>query len=124
MSCCGGRSCGYDIPKVPVSSRYPIPAAQLESKNNKSLWKQAENASPQFDAYPLNFDQKGSTDDLPYTFVGDNLAAVDFPLGGFGCGNVCLHGDGTLQRWTMVNKTLPEGNADVMPANFFGISAN
>jgi non-lysosomal glucosylceramidase len=49
---------------------------------------------------------------------------VAFPLGGIGGGNVMLRGDGTLQKWTVLNCPRKEAQPlDCMPANFFGISA-
>ena len=60
----------------------------------------------------------------PFTYAGANLAACDFPLGGFGGGNVILHGDGTLQGWTVVNQVRDETlTMHDIPACFFGISA-
>jgi uncharacterized protein (DUF608 family) len=46
---------------------------------------------------------------------------VDFPIGGFGAGNVVLAGDGTLQKWTVVNQV--RMTSEDMPACFFGVSA-
>ena len=79
-------------------------------------------AQPQFEraAPPC-----GLKADPPFTYSGANLAACDFPIGGFGAGNVILHGDGTLQGWTVVNQvrseTLPMHD---IPACFFGITAD
>ena len=53
------------------------------------------------------------------------MAAVDFPLGGFGAGNVIIGGDGTLQQWLVVNQVREETEAKAdMPGTFFAVSAN
>jgi uncharacterized protein (DUF608 family) len=83
---------------------------------------QAPNARPQFDSY--GHTQKGAKDLPPYTYSGANLAACDFPLGGFGTGYTILHGDGTLQGYLIRNQTRQESQPmHDMPACFFGISA-
>jgi uncharacterized protein (DUF608 family) len=46
----------------------------------------------------------GAQELAPYTYSGENLAVCDFPLGGFGAGNVFFRGDGTLGGWTVVNQ--------------------
>lgn len=61
----------------------------------------------------------------PFTYTGSNLYAIDFPLGGFGAGNVNLAGDGSLQHWSILNQVQVNGNwrDNPMPACWFGIQA-
>ena len=79
-------------------------------------------ARPQFDDV---LPQSGLKADAPFTYSGANLAAVQFPIGGFGGGNVILGGDGTLQGWTVVNQVRAESlPMHDIPACFFGITAD
>ena len=113
MKPCGGPKQG--------GSRYPRP----KPKQTRDGWKAAPPpAAPQFDDYGQRAPPRKSKDDAPFTYAGEHLAACSFPLGGFGAGNVLLHGDGTLQGWTVVNQTRAEDlPLDCMPSNFFAISA-
>ena len=86
MACCGGRPCG----SYRAQSRYPAPIADRDPGN----WKTApQPAANQFAEVPIVECQENP----PFTYSGKTLAACDFPLGGFGAGNVILRGDGTLQ---------------------------
>ena len=42
--------------------------------------------------------------DAPWEYSGARLNAIQFPLGGFGTGQILLQGDGTLQGWTIQNE--------------------
>ena len=99
--------------------RYPQPS----SPYNSQRW--ATPAAPghrQHDAPPRSLDAPPAD---PWTHAGANMAAVDFPLGGFGAGNVCIGGDGTLQQWLVVNQVREETKAKAdMPGTFFAVSAN
>ena len=94
-----------------------------------SLWKRA--AAPAQDQYAPRSDKADCNVNMvkDYTYTGHNLAACNFPLGlltvlylmpisdilryntyfftgGFGSGHVILQGDGTLQKWCVVNQVL------------------
>ena len=63
----------------------------------------------------------------PYQYSGDHLYALEFPLGGIGTGNVMLTGTGSLQRWTVMNQTLSNGQTfrdNPMPCGWFGVEWN
>ena len=75
-------------------------------------------ASPQFNSPSRSPPPKK---DPPFTYSGANLNAIDFPVGGFGAGNVKISGDGTLQNYSNVNQ--PNASTVHMPNNFWGISA-
>lgn len=91
-SCCdsGGRGCdgkegmakSYWTRKPPTTP----PDISTEQGNDKGLDQQQQQDEP----------------DTPFTYQGRHLHAIDFPLGGFGTGNVVLAGDGTLQQWSSV----------------------
>jgi uncharacterized protein (DUF608 family) len=118
MSCCeDGAPCGgYTGCGDEDDSRYPTVTPEIQN------WKQAPNARNQFESYGR--EQATATDLPPYTYSGLNLAACDFPLGGFGTGYTILHGDGTLQGYLIRNQTRQESQPmHDMPACFFGISA-
>ena len=59
----------------------------------------------------------------PFTYSGKHLYAIDFPLGGFGAGNVNIAGDGSLQHWTILNQVqqYPNWRDNPMPASWFGL---
>lgn len=61
----------------------------------------------------------------PWTYEGPRLRALEFPLGGFGTGQILLQGDGTLQGWTITNNFHnPEyTQLNRLPGNLFGIKA-
>tara|TARA_B100000795_G_C22777444_1_gene430680 strand:+ start:98 stop:1711 length:1614 start_codon:yes stop_codon:yes gene_type:complete len=113
--CCAGGSCE---PK----SRYPVqPKITISNKD----WKQpASPASPQFNQGCCGANSTccgpKNTASPPFTYSGANLAAVDFPVGGFGAGNVKIAGDGTIDKYTILNQ--PAECISFMPNNFFGIS--
>ena len=100
-----------------MASRYPTPEPALDA---------AEWAKPRAPAVAQHDSSSTvSAYPAPFTHEGANLAAVDFPLGGFGAGHLTVGGDGTLQQFCIVNQvrseTLPKA---CMPASFFAISAN
>ena len=109
--CCsnGGPCC-----PPPHASRYPI---QAQIPIDTALW-----AQPQLPASPQhqNQNQNQNKKSKPFTYSGQNLAALDFPVGGFGAGNVKLAGDGSLQKWTVVNQA--KSTLVNMPNCFFAIS--
>ncbi len=55
-------------------------------------------------------DQKGR-----YTYEGESLGLVRFPLGGIGSGSICLDGRGALVDWQIQNRP----NADYQPNHTF-----
>lgn len=61
--------------------------------------------------------------DCPFTYSGKHLHAIDFPLGGFGAGNVNIAEDGSLLHWTILNQTqaYPDWRQNPMPASWFGL---
>jgi hypothetical protein len=121
MSRCGNKKAGIVDPFAEVvGGRYPAPAPRYR----KAVWKQADGAAPQFgniksvqppigprervqllraETYHRQKSAHGAQLP-PYTYSGENLAVCDFPLGGFGAGNVFFRGDGTLGGWTVVNQ--------------------
>ena len=119
---CGGAAAPEDAARAPVS-RYP--PAHRESHS----WMAAPGAAPQFESW--GDDVAPPPPPGPYDYTGEHLNACNFPLGGFGAGQVILQGDGTLQGWTVVNQCRSDdggpGDAhqplDDMPANFFAVSA-
>lgn len=120
-SCCGGKPCGGggsdccdDDPKV---SRYPKQPPAVDP----SVWARAAGgAADQFCGYARGLPDASPE---PFTYAGPQLAAFAFPLGGFGAGHVCLRGDGTLQKWCVLNQIRQEAQPlDCMPACFFGLS--
>ena len=129
MSCCAGNKCGIsgvggrDVAPL-LESRYP----KTDGRNGfiADEWKAPEPPAVRQRFRPTSVHSKEARSSSlpPFTYAGQNLAACDFPLGGFGGGNVILHGDGTLQGFTIVNQvrdeTLPMHD---IPACFFGISA-
>ena len=119
--CCGGKPCfSSSSAGLRAASRYPSPQVNLKS----SQWKKpAPPAVPQFDdAHRSNTNPTNSDDDDPYVYSGDRLNAFAFPLGGFGTGHLVLRGDGTLQKWCVVNQTRHEAlPLNDMPATFFAI---
>lgn len=64
-------------------------------------------------------------DEDPWTYRGRRLLALNFPLGGFGTGNILLQGDGTLQGWTIMNNFHnPEYTPlHKLPGNIFALTA-
>jgi non-lysosomal glucosylceramidase len=61
----------------------------------------------------------------PWVYKGERLQALNFPLGGFGTGNILLQGDGSLQGWTLQNQFHnPEYTPlHCLPGNSFAIAA-
>ena len=111
--CCSGSTCC----PAPEASRYPIPPP---IRISSSMWANPElPASPQFNSPPSR--SPPPKKDPPFTYSGANLNAIDFPVGGFGAGNVKISGDGTLQNYSNVNQ--PKASTVHMPNNFWGISA-
>ncbi|OEU08666.1 hypothetical protein FRACYDRAFT_249567 [Fragilariopsis cylindrus CCMP1102] len=55
----------------------------------------------------------------------ESLQKFDFPLGGFGCGNIILHGDGTLQGWDIQNQFTSKEYIPnhKLPSNYWCIAA-
>jgi non-lysosomal glucosylceramidase len=70
-------------------------------------------------------DEIDDDDDDPWVYKGKRLQALNFPLGGFGTGNILLQGDGSLQGWTIQNQFHnPEYTPlQCLPGNAFAISA-
>ena len=68
-------------------------------------------------------DDGSRDDDDPFTYTGKNLYAIDFPLGGFGAGNINIAGDGSLQHWTILNQVqhYPNWRENPMPASWLGL---
>jgi non-lysosomal glucosylceramidase len=60
----------------------------------------------------------------PFEYQGNQLQVIDFPLGGFGAGNINLVGDGSLQHWTTILNQVqhfPNWRDNPMPACWFGL---
>ena len=115
--CCGSN--GGCCP--PPKSRYPV---QPPIKINSSMWaKPTSPATPQFasDTSSNSNCCSPNTSDPPFTYTGNNLSAINFPLGGFAAGNVKIASDGTLQHFSNVNQ--PKETNVHMPNCFWGISA-
>ena len=51
---------------------------------------------------PSSFSPGIDENSNPWLYKGKRLRKFDFPLGGFGTGNVLLQGDGTLQGESFV----------------------
>jgi len=113
--CCGsGSSCC-----APTPSRYPV---QKPVSISPEMWKKpAKPASTQASFSTTTTTTMSSPPPAPFTYAGAHLAALDFPIGGFGAGNVKLDGDGTLQKWTVVNQA--KATLINMPNCFFAISS-
>lgn len=126
MSCCHGKKCcepaGYVEPAKSAQSvsRYPP-----VTKSGRSWASAAAPAHAQFeDPWP----PKPKGDGKGFVYEGEHLAACNFPLGGFGAGQVHLQGDGTLQGWHVLNQEDTKGDmmpkpTQNVPACFFAISA-
>ena len=71
-----------------------------------------------------DFDDNDNED--PWVYRGKKLQALNFPLGGFGCGNILLQGDGTLQGWTVMNQFHNPDHTPLhkLPGNMFALSAS
>ena len=81
----------------------------------------------QHDAINDNDQRSHKNNNSPYNYSGDHLYALEFPLGGIGTGNVMLTGTGSLQRWTVMNQTLSNGQTfrdNPMPCGWFGVEWN
>lgn len=65
-------------------------------------------------------------DDDPWIYRGKRLQALNFPIGGFGAGNILLQGDGSLQGWTVQNQFHnPEYTPlNKLPGNMFALSVS
>lgn len=122
MACCSNKSGGCGPTSTPAEGRYPSVI-----KPEPTQWKRARHVEDQFEAgYPHTMLDETSSD--PYTYSGENLAGINFPLGGFGAGQVELVGDGTLGGWLVLNQQdnkdqlgpLPSQN---VPDCFFAVSA-
>ena len=92
---CGGAAAPEDAARAPVS-RYP------PAHRDSHSWMAAPGAAPQFESW--GDDVAPPPPPGPYDYTGEHLNACNFPLGGFGAGQVILQGDGTLQGWTVVNQ--------------------
>lgn len=130
MACCGSKFGAAEI------SRYP------KAVPNHSKWARAPGLADQFPDWWAEANERGDrvsttaqarlgeegerqegADDA-FTYSGANLAACQFPLGGFGTGYVILGGDGTLQAYNIVNQVREETEPmHCMPAGFFAVSA-
>ncbi|GHO42089.1 GH116 family glycosyl-hydrolase [Ktedonospora formicarum] len=55
-----------------------------------------------------------------YLYRGETLRHVAMPLGGIGCGQIALGGDGGLRQWQMVNQI---NHLGFVPDSFFAIRA-
>jgi len=53
-------------------------------------------------------------------YTGESLRAVAMPLGGIGCGELCLAGDGSLRQWQIFNQV---NHNHFIPDSFFAICA-
>jgi uncharacterized protein (DUF608 family) len=62
-----------------------------------------ERSTGQDDVNDSDNDTQNLTKD-PWVYSGKHLQALNFPLGGFGTGNILLQGDGSLQGWTIQNQ--------------------
>jgi len=122
MCDCKDKSGGCTPSYTSDESRYPSTINPEPTK-----WKKARNVEDQFEpGYPHTMLDETSSD--PYTYAGEQLAGINFPLGGFGAGQVELVGDGTLQGWLVLNQQdnkdqlgpLPSQN---VPSCFFAVSA-
>lgn len=112
MACCGGKTgVRTDFGRYPKA----IP--------DTSKWARSPNVADQFEAQQMRT-QVGLKQDAPFTYSGANLAACQFPIGGFGAGYVILGGDGTFQAYNIVNQVRKESlPMHCMPAGFFAITA-
>ncbi len=65
------------------------------------------------------------SDEDPWTYSGPRLQALEFPIGGFGTGQILLQGDGTLQGWTITNTFHNPEYSPLynLPGNLFGVQA-
>eukprot|EP01062_Namystynia_karyoxenos_P069413 TRINITY_DN64914_c0_g1_i1.p2 TRINITY_DN64914_c0_g1~~TRINITY_DN64914_c0_g1_i1.p2 ORF type:complete len:1022 (+),score=347.12 TRINITY_DN64914_c0_g1_i1:92-3067(+) len=130
MSCCGGRPCGGPAAQEPEAdsgcdSRYPVLLPE------KQKWCKAPSpAAPQFEdpGYPDSLLHKRVEGASPYVYAGKQLAACNFPLGGFGAGQVEFTGDGTLDAWLVLSQQdarddLARQPSQNVPACFFAVSA-
>ena len=125
MSCCEGKCCDG-----PLTEQSPQPESRYPGVRKISADNWASPAPPakkQFGSKPRCCAGTGGCCGDPlkdFVYSGEHLSACDFPLGGFGAGNVILHGDGTLQQWNVVNQCRAEAlPMHDIPACFFGISA-
>jgi non-lysosomal glucosylceramidase len=116
--CCGGKPCGGGgCGPDEVESRYPDVTGPIDP----SVWARSATGTDQFSDYSKSSE---TTSDQAYTYAGAQLGAFAFPLGGFGAGHLVLRGDGTLQKWCVVNQIREESQPlDCMPGCFFGVSA-
>jgi non-lysosomal glucosylceramidase len=113
MACCGSRT-----GPAPYDSRYPV------AEPDRSRWARSPNVVDQFPPSWGTAMQSGVREDAPFTYAGANLAACQFPVGGFGAGYVILGGDGTLQAYNIVNQVRGENlPMHCMPAGFFAVTA-
>ncbi len=53
-------------------------------------------------------------------YTGESLRAVAMPLGGIGCGELCLAGDGSLRQWQIFNQV---NHNCFIPHSFFAVRA-
>eukprot|EP00039_Didymoeca_costata_P014944 m.247006 g.247006 ORF g.247006 m.247006 type:complete len:1001 (-) comp16124_c0_seq1:153-3155(-) len=107
-----------------TSSRYPpVTKKDLSTTPTSKGWKRARNAEDQFASYDEQVGKQPPSS--PYTYAGDQLHACNFPLGGFGTGQVLFIGDGTLSGWTIQNlfHAAEYGPLHQIPNNFFAVSA-
>ena len=73
----------------------------------------------------VGVDKNDEDKDNRWIYKKENLQKFDFPLGGFGCGNVLLHGDGTLQGWDIQNQFTSKEYIPnhKLPSNYWCIAA-
>lgn len=72
------------------------------------------------------FSTQAQDDEDLWVYRGGKLQALNFPLGGFGTGNILLQGDGSLQGWTIQNQFHNPEHTPLhsLPGNSFAISAS
>ena len=136
--CCGdGSSCKpsggrkEDVSSQADSSR--ISSHQVTTKITKDGWYRHHPSSKMFEDYNpqtggLDHEKVSKyagepDDDDPWTYVGKRLQHLEFPLGGFGTGQILFQGDGTLQGWTVQNNFQNQEYTPLtqLPGNMFGI---
>jgi len=106
MSCCAdGKPCGGHVGGEAglEGGRYPTPVGEEEERWMASPGAERQHVAGGGEAAPQLTPE--------FTYSGAHLAACNFPLGGFGAGQVILQGDGTLQGWTVVNQCRADDGA-------------